>query len=473
MIAQQGSPPARLSALQTSFLLGEEVIPGYLGHVATAFVLDGPPPSVMELAQHVESRIAGVPRFRRRVVAVPGGVARPVWAQDGDFDVRNHVRSATLALPGGDAELRASLGGLLARPIDREHPLWELWLVDGLSDGRWALLSKVHHAIADGAELVAILRTLLDPEFGDGAGGGPAPAPTRAGARALVADALRDGARAARTGARRAGRALRDPGGALARSRDAARGIAELSAASKRPVLASPLTGQSGGGRALAWLALERDAMKRAAAGRDATVNDVYLAIVTGGLRRWLLRHEVATGEAPLMAMVPVAVRDRRGDDATELGMLNVALPVDEADGGRRLQATAATMAAAKDSSQGAAIAAVLGMQNLLPVALLRAAGPQLWTARGLNVTITSLPGSMGSLAVGGRRATAAWQIGFLTPGLTLTFASMSYLGGFTISLIADPEAIGDLDALARDCAEEAAELGLDASSSTAEASLA
>jgi hypothetical protein len=130
-------------------------------------------------------------------------------------------------------------------------------------------------------------------------------------------------------------------------------------------------------------------------------------------------------------------------------------------------------MAAAKDSSQGAAIAAVLGMQNLLPVALLRAAGPQLWTARGLNVTITSLPGSMGSLAVGGRRATAAWQIGFLTPGLTLTFASMSYLGGFTISLIADPEAIGDLDALARDCAEEAAELGLDASSSTAEASLA
>ncbi|HEV7885355.1 MAG TPA: wax ester/triacylglycerol synthase family O-acyltransferase [Solirubrobacteraceae bacterium] len=475
MIAPQGSPPARLSALETSFLLGEEVIPGYLGHVASAFVLDGPAPGLAALAQHVESRIAGVPRLRRRVVAVPGGVARPVWVQEGDLDVRDHVRAATLAAPGGDAELRASLGELLARPIDREHPLWELWVVDGLGDGRWALLSKVHHAIADGAELVAILRALLDPEFGGGGGDGdgPAPAPTRAGAAALVADALRDGARAARTGARRAGRALRDPGGALTRSRDAARGIAEMSAASKRPVLASPLTGQSGGGRALAWLALERDAMKRAAADREATVNDVYLAIVTGGLRRWLLRHGVATGEAPLMAMVPVAVRDRRGDDTTELGMLNVALPVDEPDGGRRLQATAATMAAAKDSSQGAAIAAVLGMQNLLPVALLRAAGPQLWTARGLNVTITSLPGTMGSLAVGGRRATAAWQIGFLTPGLTLTFASMSYLGGFTISLIADPDAIGDLDALARDCADEAAELGLDASTSIAEASLA
>lgn len=470
MPAQHGSSSARLSALETSFLLGEELIPGYTGHIASVFVFEGPPPSREALMRHVEARLGRVPRYRRRVVAVPGGIARPAWVADGDFDLRRHVRAATPSPPGGEAQLWECVAQILTRTIDRRHPLWELWLIDGLSDGRWALLNKVQHAVADGAELAVILRALLNPEFGDDAGVSASPSAVP-GPRKLLWAAARDGVHAITTGARRVGSALMAPRGAVARSRDATRGLREMSDASKRPVLDSPLTGQSGPQRAIEWIALERDAMKQVATERDMTVNDLYLAIAAGGLRRWLMRHELLGTDAPLMAMVPVAVRDRRHDDATELGMLTVALPVHEADTERRMQSTAATMRAAKDSHQGAAIAAVLGLQNVLPVAVLRAAGRQLWTARGLNVTITSMPGSIGPVSVGGCRAIGGWQIGFLTPGLTLTFASMNYGGRVTISLIADPAAIADIDALAHGCAEEAAAIGLVADSSIARTS--
>lgn len=440
----------RLRALETSFLVGEDVIPGYLGHNASLFVFEGPAPSVSELAARVESRLGSLPRYRQRVVNVPGGVARPVWVDDLRFDVNDHVLAAS-------GELRGVVGELLARPVQRDRPLWELWLIDGLDDGRWAILHKLQEAAADGGSLVANLRTLFAGDEAAVSAGAVSPS----GPARLAAGAAVDGLRAAAGGVRRAGAAALRPRTTVDRAKTAARGFGEMSAAAKRPVLESPLTGQSGPRRAIAFLTLDRAEMKGVAREHGTTVNDVFIAIAAGALRRWLTAHELSVDAAPLRAMVPVAVPDPDRDDESQLGMLSVPLPVHEPAVERRIDLTAETMRAAKSSSQGAAIASFLAMQDLLPLAALRAAGRGLWTARGLNVTITSVPGSMPPFSAAGRRALQGWAIGFLTPGLTLTFASMTYDGRFAISLIADPDAIADLEALAEHCAEEAAGMGL------------
>src|SRR3712207_1767635 len=147
-------------------------------HVGGALIFDGDPPAYDELAGSIASRLHRLPRYRQRLAWPPGGVLRPCWVDDPRFDVRFHVRHAALPRPRGETELRELAGRLFSVALDRDRPLWEIHLVDGLRGGRFAIVAKIHHALADGVSGVDIAALLLDVEPGAGLGDGEEPAAT-------------------------------------------------------------------------------------------------------------------------------------------------------------------------------------------------------------------------------------------------------------------------------------------------------
>ncbi|MCW2496758.1 wax ester/triacylglycerol synthase domain-containing protein, partial [Jatrophihabitans sp.] len=150
----------RLSLLDAGFWYLED---GHTSlHIASVTIFDGPAPSYPELVDAVERKLSALPRYRMRMRTVPFGIARPVWVDDRTFDLTFHVRHTALPAPGGDTELRALVERLMSQPMDADHPLWEAWLVDGMPDGQWAVVWKVHHSMVDGVGGMALLACMLD-----------------------------------------------------------------------------------------------------------------------------------------------------------------------------------------------------------------------------------------------------------------------------------------------------------------------
>src|ERR1700730_16452216 len=152
--------PDRLTGLDSSFLHLERG-PTHM-HVAACAVFEGPPPEHEELLQTVQSRLHLVPRYRQRLAFVPLGQGRPVWVDDPHFNLAYHVRHTALPEPGDDAQLKRLAGRVFSQALDRAKPLWETWMVEGLAGGRFALLSKTHHALVDGISGVDIMNVLFD-----------------------------------------------------------------------------------------------------------------------------------------------------------------------------------------------------------------------------------------------------------------------------------------------------------------------
>src|SRR5205085_7054768 len=150
----------RLSVLDNSFLAQEKGSAHM--HVGALMVFDGPPVDYLELVQHIEARLHLVPRYRQRLARPRFEMGRPLWVDDPSFNIHYHVRHSALPAPGSDEELRALLGRIFSQRLDRSKPLWELWLVEGLSERRFALVSKTHHSLIDGVAGVDILGVLLD-----------------------------------------------------------------------------------------------------------------------------------------------------------------------------------------------------------------------------------------------------------------------------------------------------------------------
>jgi diacylglycerol O-acyltransferase len=225
------SNPDRLTGLDSSFLHLER---GHAHmHVAAAMVLEGTPPAYDELVAQIVSRLHLVPRYRQRLAFVPFGQGRPVWVDDPHFNVAFHVRHTALPSPGGEAQLRRLSGRVFSQELDRSRPLWELWLVEGLADDRFALLSKTHHALVDGISGVDIATVLFDTSpdpVPAGVGGDenewvPRPLPTGA---QLLADALLERATVPAEIARGVRRAFRGPRQVAMRVGEAAVGVGAL-----------------------------------------------------------------------------------------------------------------------------------------------------------------------------------------------------------------------------------------------------
>ncbi len=274
----------RLSPLDATFLHIEDGVTHM--HIASVLVLDGPTPTYEAMLDMIRGRLPLLPRYRQVVKFVPFQLGRPVWVDDPHFHLEYHVRHSALPAPGGEAELRRLVGRVMSQQLDRTKPLWEVWAVDGLDDGRWALLSKVHHCMVDGVSGTELLTVMLDstPEptapLPDNWMPQPQPSSTD-----LMRDAVTTLLRSPYEQVRAVRAATRMPRHALAQAREIGRGIAAM-AGLVRPTPLSSLNGAIGPHRRYAWASVTVDDIKTVRKGLGGTFNDVVLAVITSRLPR-------------------------------------------------------------------------------------------------------------------------------------------------------------------------------------------
>src|SRR4051812_45503775 len=325
----------RLSPLDVSFLYMET--PTTAMHVGGVATFEPPKDGLAydQLVDLISRRIALVPRYRQKVRFIPGRLANPVWVDDEDFDVTYHVRRSALPKPGTDAQLRELVGRVQSRQLDRNRPLWEIYLVEGLADARFAIITKTHHAMVDGISAIDISTLILDatstPRQIPDDGWIPRREPSSA---SLVVNALSDTLRRPTQAIDTIRGELADVRAIGSRVAGAATGLLAAARTSLRPAPDSPLNATIGEQRRYGMAATELDDYKRVRKTHGGTVNDVVLATVAGALRIWLLtRGESVTPATTVRAMVPVSVRaeDQAGSLGNRVSAIFVDLPVGEA----------------------------------------------------------------------------------------------------------------------------------------------
>jgi WS/DGAT/MGAT family acyltransferase len=431
-------------------------------HVGATIVLDGEPPEFEELLEHVENRLALVPRFRQKVTSTPLRLANPVWTDDAGFDVRWHVRHTALPRPGSAAQLRDLVGRVMSQPLDLERPLWQLYLVEGLDGGRHAYISKTHHALVDGVSAVDVGTIMLDPNpegtempIPDDRWDPDEPSPEMLFVRA-ASDRIRAPLRSARKAALEA---LTMPRGTATRVRRTAEGFASL-AAGGPTAPRTFLNEEIGRDRRVAFAGTELALLKEARGDGDATVNDVILAVAAGGLRRFFKRRRERLPDQ-LVALVPMSIR--RPDEHLELGnriaTLMVPLPLRESDPRRRLRRIHAETARLKESEQARAASLIIEASGWTPPTINRVLAGALSRPLTWNLAVSNVPGPQVPFYLLGRRMLEVYPFVPLSPqGHALTIGVVSYDGGVFFGLAGDRDLLPDLDDLASDLTEALAE---------------
>jgi diacylglycerol O-acyltransferase len=458
--------PDRLSPLDASFLFAEHRTAAmHVGAVMTFTPPERGPLDLDALVELIGRRLPLVPRYRQKVRDVPGHLGLPVWVDDPGFDLAFHVRRSALPAPGTEQVLRELVGRLLARQLDRSRPLWEVYLIEGLADGRFAVVTKTHHAMVDGLASMDIGAALLDPtpqpretppDDWD-----PAPEPS---ALELAADAALHALRRPRDVFDIAGRAVSDIQQAVAAVGRAAEAVvaAGRSAAAVRPV--PPLTAATGEQRRYG---MERTTLADHRAVRKAhggTVNDVVLAVVAGALRQWMIsRGEPLTSNVSVRALVPVSVRARRRDDVggNSISAYFVDLPVAEPDPVRRLAVVRDAMEEHKRSGRAVEATAMIRLVGLAPP-IVHSLGARLasqFSSRLYNVLVTNVPGPPCPLYALGARMLDMFPVVPLAGGQAVAIGITSYDGGVHYGLTADRDALPDVDVLAAAMSDALAEL--------------
>jgi diacylglycerol O-acyltransferase len=456
--------PDRLSPLDVSFLYFEErTTPMHVGGVAV-FRLPEHGFDYENLVALISDRIAFVPRYRQRIRWVPGRLANPVWVDDEHFDVNYHVRRSALPRPGSDEQLNELVARVQSRRLDRSRPLWEMYLVEGLSDNRFAVVTKTHHAMVDGIAAVDIGQVILDtspdpresPEDTWTPGSEPSWVELVAGAVAenlsrptALVDAVRGGVTDLRSTMGRLGETA---GGLFAAARTAARAAPE-----------SPLNAVIGEHRRYATVLLDLDDHRRVRKTHGGTVNDVVLATVAGALRAWLLtRGETVRTSTTVRAMVPVSIRgetDRRTGVQTgnRVASYLVDLPVGEPSAVMRLHQVSYRMRAHKETGQAVGAEALAGLAGFSPPTLhsLGARVASGLSKRWFNLVVTNVPGPQQPLYAGEARMLAAYPVVPLAKGQAVSIGLTSYDGRVCYGLNADRDAMPDVDVLGQ-CIEDA-----------------
>lgn len=475
-----------LSSLDASFLYMEAAeTPMHTGNLA---IFDRPRDADMtgadlygRLVGLIEDRIAFVPRYRQRVEAVLGRLARPVWVDDPDFDLTYHLRRSALPRPGDDDQLREFVARVISRPLDRDRPLWEMYLVEGLEDGRFAVLSKTHQAMIDGVSAVDIGHVVLDesPEPRDTGPDTwvPEPSPSRL---ELLGTAMAE--------------TVRRPGLVVGRARSGLSGVEDgfqrllggLTVTAKvaaRPAPSGPLNATIGSQRRFMTVDTGFADFRRVRDAHGGTVNDVVLATLAGALRVWLLtRGEAVRPDTTVRALVPVSVSQSRAEPTAEVapseGMAEgapvgsvaagsmvasflVDLPIGEPNPVMRLQRVSYAMRAHADGGRAVGARSLAELAGFAPPTL-HALGARV--ASGLsrrmsNFTVTNVPGPQSPLYAAGARLVASYPVVPLTRGQALAVGVTSYAGGVHFGLNGDRDAMPDLGVLAQCLKDALAEL--------------
>ena len=448
--------PDRLSPLDASFLHIEDHVSHM--HIASIAIFEGPPPPFGDIVAMVDAKLDLVPRYRQKVRFVPFELGRPVWVDDPHFNIEYHLRHTALPSPGGESELRKLVGRVMAQQLDRSKPLWEIWVVEGLEDGRWAMLAKTHHALVDGVSGTDLLAVIMDLRA-DAVRPEPSqwtPRPEPSGFH-LMLDALENVVQSPYEqirAARAQTRALRRMAGHVL---DVAGGLFSLGGL-VRPTPLSSLNGPLGPHRRYAWATTSVDDIKRVRQALGGTFNDVVLASITNGFRELLLsRHEDV--ERVVRTLVPVSVRPRDtsgkavGDGTYEnkVSAMFAELPVDIDDPALRLHVITEQMKDLKESSQAVAGEALTSMSGFAPPMLL-ALGMRLATRAGqrnVNTITTNVPGPQFPLYAAGRRMIRAFPYVPLGGQMRLGIAIFSYDGEVNFGITGDYDTTPDIDVLA------------------------
>jgi diacylglycerol O-acyltransferase / wax synthase len=433
----------RLSQMDRTFLTVEE--PGFPEHIAGLCVVEAAPLlghggrlDLEAIRRRLDRRLVRAPELRRMVHRGRLFCGPPIWVDDVNFSIDQHVQARAIAEPGDEMALLETAELLLRQPLARARPLWELWFLTGLADGRLGLLFKIHHAVADGLAAVALVSSFfdLDPYAPDPpeVAWSPEPVPS---AQALFTDNLR-------------GR-LRWLGSSLVRPTGIARsfrsGLVSL-AGFLTDLDAAPTTSlnvRSGEGRRIRVVRFDQETAHAAAHAHGAKINDLLLTVVSGGVRELLQRRGEPVQGLELVVGVPATLRT--SDAARELGnaagTLYVRLPVGEADPGRRVELTAAAMSYAKAHQRAADSPAVFNW-----LAATGLFGTVAQHQRMLNFFVSNVPGPPVPVYVLGARIDEIMPVIAILGNVSLSFVAISYCGGLDLVVNADRQANPDIDVL-------------------------
>jgi diacylglycerol O-acyltransferase len=422
-------------------------------HVGSLLIFEGPAPDHHELCARIAARVVAAPWHRRRPHRMPLDLGRPLWVDSEDVPVDEHLHHAVLDPPGGDAQLRALVLWIMAERLDVGRPLWELWHIDGLSGGRWALVAKAHHAMVDGRSGTDVVLSVLDPVATATGAGRPTPRPvalrrTPSGGALVVSGAAWLLSLPFRL-IRALLRAVLSPG-------DAGRAIQQVRAglaAVVRPDLPpSILNGPLSGDRLWGWTRIDLAPLADLRTATGCTVNDIYLAALTGGLRRYLLERGDPVDQLVLRAIVPVSARRGPGSATAthETSAMFVNLPVDVADPAGQLAAVMKRTAEQKSQEVATGTDAVVRLADHIPAPLLaRASRAYIRAGQGrVNVAATNVPGPRETRHLCGRQLLEFVAYIPVALDVRATFALVSYAGRATIGITADAAALPDLDRL-------------------------
>jgi WS/DGAT/MGAT family acyltransferase len=444
----------RLSALDDSFLEIEDATTHM--HIGAVTLFEAAPLRTREggididrIRSAMEAGIYIVPRYRQRIVRVPV-FGQSVWIDDARFNPVYHVRHTHLPHPGDARQLKRLVGRLFSQQLDRGKPLWEMWVVEGLPGDRFALVTKVHHCMIDGVGGVELMGTVMrptpDPDprlFEPSAPWLPRPAPSP---HALLLSEMAHRAWAPAVALRAVCRAAGDPRNALASARDVLAGLVETVASGFRPASATPLNVEIGPHRRYDWTEMSLAAVKHVRR-LGGTLNDVVLAILSGGLRHFLRRRGVAVERLDFRAMLPVNMRtpDTRGNLGNQVAILVVRLPLDEPDRRRRLERVIEETEGAKRSHQAAGMQALEELSDWTLTTLMVQFGRLTASMRPFNMVVTNVPGPSFPVYMVGARMTACYPLVPLYHNMALNVALFSYDGRLFWGFNADWDAVPDL----------------------------
>ena len=437
----------RLSALDTAFLHLEDA--GNPLHIASVGIFDGPAPGQPEVRRALARKLPLVPRYRQRVLQVPLQVGRPVWADDPGFDLDDHLRRAALPSPGGTEELQSLVETVLSQPLDPQAPLWETWVVEGLAEGRWAVISKVHHCMVDGIAGTDVLVRLFDeaPEPGDVPPDDWRPRPEPSAVRLLgdaVLERLHDPVVDLGVGVR----AVRHLGTTAISAMHMARGLAGYATAAK-PVPHTSLHGAVGTRRRFRWTTFPIADLLEVRAGLGGTLNDVVLAAVALTFRELLLSRGEEARPGLVRTLVPVSVR--RGEDHgwedNRVSALVAELPVELADPVACLHEVSRRLRHLKSTHEAEAGEAITELADLMPpagvaLALRTAFRVPQWA---LTTVTTNVPGPRSPLYLCGRRMRATYPYVPVADNVRLSLAVTSYEDALFFGLTGDHASTADL----------------------------
>jgi diacylglycerol O-acyltransferase / wax synthase len=447
--------PDRLTALDSTFLHLEDHSSAHM-HVASVMVFEGEAPTLQELVEHVQGRLHLVPRYRQRLAHVPFGQGRPLWVDDPHFNPYYHIRHSALPRPADDTALKQLAGRLFSQRLDRSKPLWEIWLVQSMSGGRFALIAKTHHALVDGISGVDITTVLFDTAA--------EPVPTAPpstwsakplpGQAKLLGEALMERTTVPAEMARGARALFRAPRRAASQLKD---GLASIGATTlagiNAPAPPSPFNVDIGPHRRYTFVDAELARFKAIKDSLGGTLNDVVLASVSLALGRYLREKGHDTDGLVLKAMVPVSVRskDERGALGNRVAAMWAPLPVGVENAAECLRQIAAAMADLKKGGQAVGAQVLTNLAGFAPPTILSQAARLQARQPFFNLVVTNVPGPQFPLYLLGRRLQVLYPVVPLAQRQALGIAVMSYDGHLGFGLLGDYDALPDIEEIALD----------------------